>query len=132
MTKLFISPITATTDCTPFYTQHEAIQQLVALSLQVVNGNRGWDVIGWCHGDKVADASANQEPGSEVANMNQPIHISHLYPLSAYAINQLEQMRFIPSYINDREPNSSTALHAQAMKCARMAAGLMSCSLFLL
>ncbi len=29
MTKLFISPITATTDCTPFYTQHEAIWQLV-------------------------------------------------------------------------------------------------------
>jgi hypothetical protein len=41
MTKLFISPITVTTDCTPFYTQREAIWQSVAASLQVVNGNGG-------------------------------------------------------------------------------------------
>ena len=45
MTKLFISPITLTTDCTPFYAQRQAIRELVAASLQVVNLNRGWDVI---------------------------------------------------------------------------------------
>jgi hypothetical protein len=41
MTKLFISPITPTTACTPFYMQHNAIRELVAASLQVVNGNGG-------------------------------------------------------------------------------------------
>jgi hypothetical protein len=72
MTKLFIFPITLTTDCTPFYTQHVVIRQSVAASLQVVNSNGGWDVIGWhCRGE-VADASANQEAGNEVAKMNQP------------------------------------------------------------
>jgi hypothetical protein len=106
MAKLFISPITATTDCTPFYTQCKAVRQLVAASLQVVNGNRGWDVIGWCCRGEVADASANQEMGNEVANMNQPIHISYLCPSSTAAITQIEQMRFIPSYINDRESDS--------------------------
>jgi hypothetical protein len=77
--------------------QREAIRQSVAASLQVVNGNGGWDVIGWCHRGEGADASANQEAGSKVANMNQPIHISYLYPGSAAAINQIEQMRFVPS-----------------------------------
>jgi hypothetical protein len=108
MTKLFISPITATTDCTPFYTQHDAPsqRQSVAASLQVVNGNGGWDVIGWCRRGEVADASANQEAGNKVANMNQPIHISYLYPSSTADITQIEQMRFIPSYIKDRELDS--------------------------
>jgi hypothetical protein len=104
--KLFKSPITATTDCTPFYTQHKAVRQFIAASLQVVNGNGGWDVIGWCCRGEVADASANQEAGNEVANTNQPIHISYLYPSSAAAVTQIEQMIFIPSYINDRESDS--------------------------
>jgi hypothetical protein len=74
MTKLFISPITPTTDCTPFYMQREAVTQSVVASLQVVNSNRGWNIIGWCcRGD--ADTSANQEAGNKVTNMNQPIHI---------------------------------------------------------
>jgi hypothetical protein len=60
MTKLFVCPITPTTDCTPFYSQHQAIRDLVAASLQVVNLNGGWDVIGWCRRGEVADASANQ------------------------------------------------------------------------
>ena len=89
MTKLFISPITLTTDCTPFYTQRQAIRELVAASLQVVNLNGGWDVIGWCCRGEVADALANQEAGNEVANViiNQPIHISYLYPCSSRCRN---------------------------------------------
>jgi hypothetical protein len=101
MTKLFTSPITPNTNCTPFYMQCEAIRQFVATSLQVVNGNGGWDVIGWCHRGEVADASANQEARNKVANMSQPIHISYLYPDSAAVITQIEQMRFIPSHENE-------------------------------
>jgi hypothetical protein len=48
MTKLLIYPITLTNYCTPFHIQHQAIRELVAVSLLVVNGNGGWDVIGWC------------------------------------------------------------------------------------
>jgi hypothetical protein len=106
MTKLFISPITLTTDCTPFYTQHHAIRQSVAAYLQVVNGNRGCDVIGWCRRGEVADTSANHEAGNKVANINQPIHISYLYPCSVAAIAQIEQKRFTPSNGNERELDS--------------------------
>jgi hypothetical protein len=35
----------------------------------------------------------------ESPGINQPIHISYLYPGSRTAITQIEQMRFIPSYI---------------------------------
>jgi hypothetical protein len=103
MTKLFISPITPTTDCTPFYALHQAIRESVAASMQVMNLNRGWDVIGWCHRDEVADALANQEAGKEVPDINQPIHISYLYPCSADAVTQIEQMKFTPSNENERE-----------------------------
>ncbi len=107
MTKLFISPIILTTDCTPFYMQHQAVRELVAMSLQVVNSNRGWDVIGWCYSGEVADALANQEAGKEVTNINQPIHISYLlYPCSRAVITQIEQMRFTPSDGNERELDS--------------------------
>jgi hypothetical protein len=106
MTKLFICPITLTTDCTPFYYQGQAIKDLVAASLQVVNLNGGWDVIGWCHRAEVADALANQEAGNEVANINQPIHISYLHPCSADAVTQIEHMKFTPSNENERELDS--------------------------
>jgi hypothetical protein len=76
---------------------------LVVASLQVVNSNGGWNIIGWCRRGEVADASANQEAGNKVANMNQPIHISYLYPGSGTTITQIEQMRFVPSYQNERE-----------------------------
>jgi hypothetical protein len=71
----------------------------------VVNGNGGWDVIGWCRRGEVTDACANQEAGIEVANMNQPIHIYYLYPGSTAAI-QKEQMRFVPSHENERDADS--------------------------
>jgi hypothetical protein len=106
MTKLFICPITPTTDCTPFYSQRQAIRDLVAASLQVVNLNGEWDVIGWCHRGEVADALANQEAGNEVANINQPIHISYVYPCSEDAVTQIEQMKFTPSNENERELDS--------------------------
>jgi hypothetical protein len=54
----------------------------------------------------VADALANQEAGNEVANINHPIHISYLYPCSADAITQIEQMKFTPSNENERESDS--------------------------
>jgi hypothetical protein len=86
--------------------QCQAITEFVAVSLQLVNGNGGWDVIGWCHRGEVADASANEEAGNEVANINQPIHISYLYPCSTAAVVQIEQMRFTPSNGNERELDS--------------------------
>jgi hypothetical protein len=106
MTKLFICSITPTTDCTPFYSQRQAIRDSVAASLQVVNLNGGWDVIGWCRRGEVADASANQEAGNKVANINQPIHISYLYPCSTDAVTQIEHMKFTPSNENERESDS--------------------------
>jgi hypothetical protein len=72
-----------------------------------VNLNGGWDVIGWCRRGEVADASANQEAGgNKVANINQPIHISYLYPCSADAVTQIEEMKFTPSNENERESDS--------------------------
>jgi hypothetical protein len=79
---------------------------LVAASLQVVKLNRGWDVIGWCHRGEVADALANQEAGNQVANVNQPIHISCLYSCSRNAITQIEQLKFTSSNGNERELDS--------------------------
>jgi hypothetical protein len=48
----------------------------------------------------------------ELPGINQPIHISYLYPGSRTAITQIEQMRCIPSYIRDRESDSYTALQS--------------------
>jgi hypothetical protein len=52
----------------------------------------GMSLDGWCCTGEVADASANHMVGNEVANtMNQPIHISYLYPSSAAAVTQIGQ-----------------------------------------
>jgi hypothetical protein len=84
--QTFLSPVTQTTDCTPFYTQRQAIRELVAASLQVVNLNGGWDVIGWCHRGEVADALANQEAGNKVANVNQPENSKNFKDTGLYTI----------------------------------------------
>ena len=68
-----------------------------------MNGNGGWHIIGWCCRGEVADASANQETENKVTNINQPIHISYLYPDSMAAIAQIEHMKFFPSHGNERE-----------------------------
>jgi hypothetical protein len=48
--------------------------------------------------------------GNEVANMNQPIHISYLYPGSRTVVTQIEETRFIPSHQNERDLDSQTVL----------------------
>jgi len=96
-TKLFITPLTPTTDCTAFYAERTGLRASVTAAVQIANDNGGWNIIGWFRRGEVVDASANQEPGSEIANVNHPIHISSLLPTSADAVTQMEAMRFTPT-----------------------------------
>lgn len=95
-TKLFLTPITPTTDVTPYFRNTEALRASVTAALQIVNENGGWNIAGWLRMGEVTDASSNQEPGSEVGNVNQPVHISHLCPADADALEQIRDRRFTP------------------------------------
>jgi hypothetical protein len=96
VTKLFIAPVTATTDSTPYFEAREEIRSIVRESIELVNEEGGWMMMGWYRRGEVQDASATQEAGSEIASSNQPIHISYLYPENHEAIAHLEERRFVP------------------------------------
>jgi hypothetical protein len=97
MTKLFITPITATTDCSPFFQARDEIRAIVNQSVELVNAEGGWTMMGWYRRGEVQDASANQEAGSEIASANQPIHLSYLFPDNRDVPAHLEDRRFVPT-----------------------------------
>jgi hypothetical protein len=101
-TKLFLTPITPTTDITPYFRNTGPLRASVTASLAIVNNNGGWNIAGWLRMGEVTDASSSQEPGSEVGNVNHPIHISYLYPSNADAVEQIKERRFTPA-ANDAE-----------------------------
>jgi len=110
--QLFIKPITPTTDCTSYFSDKDGIRSIVAASLQVANSGGGWNMIGWFRRGEVTDASANQEAGSEIGNLNQPIHISYLFPASSEAVSLMESQRYPKPA--DSSANTSTEETANA------------------
>ncbi len=109
-TKLFVAPITPTTDLTTYYNSRDTVRELVSESVDLVNNNGGWSILGWYRRGEVNDASGNQEAGTEIASLNQPIHMSYLPPTNKTILPAINARRFSPPTEGDDTSNDTTTI----------------------
>jgi hypothetical protein len=98
-TGLFLKPSSHTVDLVVFLQSNHmrSLRERVARIVDFINQNGGWTLIGWYRRGEVHDASGGVEQGEQIAGVNQPIHLSYVYPSEATVIPQIQNMRFDPS-----------------------------------